>query len=69
MTLHIIPQNDLEEHLANLHCKCLANRYQEILTDWPEDYIEVHNAFDKREFRERVTNKGEPGKAWEVVRE
>lgn len=66
MTLHVIPMNDSGEHEVETHCACVPNLYDSRCTDRD---IWVHNAFDKREFRERVTGAGEPGKEWEVVRE
>lgn len=66
MTLHIIPQNDTEEHEASCYCTCQPSACEEVESDRA---IWVHDAWDEREYRERVTKAGEPGKAWEVVRE
>ena len=50
MIWHLLPIDDLEEHLENSTCKCLPN--SEILENG--DIMITHNSFDKREVIERL---------------
>lgn len=50
MIWHILPLNDLEEHLEKSTCKCTPN--VELLEDG--DLLVIHNSFDKREIIERL---------------
>jgi hypothetical protein len=49
MALHIIPLNDLEEHVEDSTCKCCPRLIME-----NGEMILVHNSFDGREIRERL---------------
>ena len=44
---HIIPINDLKEHLRNQNCWCNP----EVKEDFPP-YLVIHNSLDKREYCE-----------------
>ena len=44
---HIVPNNDLEEHLISFDCWCDP----EIRYDFPP-YLIIHNSADKREYNE-----------------
>jgi len=50
MIWHLLPVDDLEEHLEKSTCKCLPNA--EILENG--DIIIIHNSFDKREVIENL---------------
>ena len=50
MIWHLLPIDDLEEHLENSTCKCLPKA--EVLENG--DIMITHNSFDKREVIERL---------------
>jgi hypothetical protein len=50
MIWHILPNNDLEEHLESSTCKCLPT--SEVLENG--DILITHNSFDKRELIEKL---------------
>jgi hypothetical protein len=50
MIWHLLPKDDLEEHLENSTCKCLP--IAEVLENG--DIMIIHNSFDKREIIERL---------------
>jgi len=50
MIYHILPNNDLEEHLEKSTCKCNPN--SEILENG--DIMIIHNSFDRREVIENI---------------
>ena len=49
-TFHILPINDIDEHQETIHCKCKPN-----VVIKNECTLIIHNAFDKREFVENLT--------------
>lgn len=53
MIFHILPIDDLEEHLEKSTCKCLPK--SEILDNG--DIMITHNSFDKREVIECLFEK------------
>lgn len=46
-SVHVIPVNDLKEHIEHRHCECSPKIIQEIGSD-----VVVHNSYDGREFME-----------------
>lgn len=47
--IHILPVNDLEEHIEETHCNCNPK----IIINEVE-LIVVHNSYDGREFEEQI---------------
>ncbi len=58
-TIHIIPLNDLYNHVESMVCSCYPkvqyNRNGRVIT---------HNAHDVREFYEKATGQSTRGKEW-----
>lgn len=60
MIIHIVPKDDIKEHILESYCECSA-----ILEEQPNgNFLCIHNSWDCREIREEL---GEPtGKKWVI---
>lgn len=62
--LHVIPENDLKPHRAEVSCGCYP--LVEKIEGGSEDIV-AHNAWDCREPYERMSFRGKPGKGWVLI--
>ncbi len=58
MVPHLIPTNDTQPHTLSTDCACNPEITSHTI---------CHNAFDKREIRERRTGKSQKGKEWKLT--
>lgn len=55
--IHVVPEQDGHPHVLCMCCECIP-----VIND---DGVVVHNSFDKREYLEQITGKGD-GRGWSV---
>lgn len=55
-TMHVLPINDLREHVRSMTCPCQP--YKEMVK---AGWMIVHNAFDGREFNEQAEQESHDG--------